>query len=140
MHSPPEAGGRGSSVLVVESNARAREWEAAWLEEAGFDVTVCPGPSAPDYRCIGGRSDSCPLASGADLIVLDLTLAGDAAGEGTRAWELLLMYNGFGKPTVVIAGGDEPFVPTPDERVAVIERPVRREALVRAVRSMLTTV
>ncbi len=129
--------GRRGRVLVVEANARARDWEAGWLEDAGFDVTVCPGPSAPDYNCVGSRTGTCPLASDADAIVLDLTLAGDVAGEGTRAWELLLLYFGLGKPTVVVASGDEPFVPTGGDHVSVIERPVGREALLRAVRSAL---
>jgi hypothetical protein len=127
--------GRGR-VLVVVADARAGEQEATWLEAEGFDVTLCPGPSAPDYGCVGSRTGTCPLATGADLIVLDLTLAGDAAGTGTRGWELLLLYVGLGIPTVVVTGGDEPFVPTPEDHVAVVERPVGREALLEAIGSV----
>ena len=136
MHVLGRTEGRRGRVLVVEANARAREWEAAWLEGAGFEVSMCPGPTAPDYGCVGSRTGACPLASDADVIVLDMTLAADVAGEGTRAWELLLLYFGLGKPTVVITGRDEPFIPSPGERVAVVDRPVGREKLLEAVGSV----
>ncbi len=131
--------GRTTQVLVVEANDRARGWDAAWLDEAGYEVTVCPGPSAPDYSCVGARTGACPLATPADVVVLDMVLAGDVAGDGARAWELLLLYHALGRPVVAVRGAEDPFVPLPGDDVVVVERPVTRERLLAAVRAVTAT-
>jgi hypothetical protein len=41
-------------VLLVERDSEERDLIGGWLENAGYDVLACPGPSAPDYTCIGG--------------------------------------------------------------------------------------
>ena len=129
--------GRGARVLVVEANERARGWDAAWLDDAGYDVTVCPGPSAPDFTCVGSRTGACPLASDVDAVVLDMSLAGDVVRTGTRAWELLMLYRQFGMPVVVVTAPNDPFVPLPEDGVFAVRRPVERDFLLGALRALL---
>src|SRR5712691_7819822 len=77
-----------ASVLLVERSRDVRDRIGGWLEEAGYDVLNCPGPTAPDYRCVAGRGGSCPFVHGADAVVLDLLLDSDAVLEGTSAVDL----------------------------------------------------
>src|SRR5438067_1513658 len=64
--------GEGRSILLVERDKVTADRLAGWLEDAGFDVLACPGPSAPGYRCVGSLRGSCPLVEPVDLVVLDL--------------------------------------------------------------------
>jgi CheY-like chemotaxis protein len=80
------------SVLLVEHDREQRERIGAWLEGAGFDVYVCPGPSAPTYTCIASEGHPCPLVHAADLVLLDLWLASESALMGTSVSELLSYY------------------------------------------------
>jgi CheY-like chemotaxis protein len=129
--------GRAARVLVVEANDRARGWDAAWLDDAGYVVSVCPGPSAPDLACVGSRTGTCPLASHVDAVVLDMAMAGGVSGTGTRAWELLMLYRRFGMPVVVVTSPEDPFVPLPEDGVLAIRRPVERDLLLGALRVLL---
>jgi hypothetical protein len=90
------------TVLLVESDEGEREWLGAALEGAGYQVIACPGPTAPDYTCIGGRKGYCPLLERADVVVLDPWLAGDEIGVGTSPDELLALYTGSGRTVVAI--------------------------------------
>lgn len=94
----PEKG----TVLVVESDAPERERLGKALEEAGYQVIACPGPTTPDYTCIGGREGYCPLLERADVVVLDPWLAGDEIGVGTSSEDLLALYAGSGRTVVAI--------------------------------------
>jgi len=87
-------------VLVVEPDLELRDVMGKWLEEAGYDVLACPGPSLPDYTCVAGRGKSCPLADGADVVVLDLWLGSDSVLVGTSATELLAYYLSSERPVV----------------------------------------
>lgn len=87
-------------VLLVEADAEDRRRYGAWLEEEGVEVVVCPGPTAPDYSCVGARRGACPLAAQADLVVLDTALPGDDLREGTSASDLVTLYVSLGKPVV----------------------------------------
>ena len=71
----------------------------------------CPGPTAPDYRCIGDRESYCPLVEHADVVVLDPWLAGDELGVGTTADVLVDLYVGRGRTVVLLgsAGWLDPF-------------------------------
>jgi DNA-binding response OmpR family regulator len=89
-------------VLIVDRDSDTRDRVGGWLEDAGLDVMVCPGPLAPEFTCVGSRDGRCPLAQEADLILLDLWLASDAAMRGTRAGKLLRHYRSWGKPVVVM--------------------------------------
>jgi CheY-like chemotaxis protein len=130
-------GATTNRVLLVEANARARDRIGGWLESAGYDVLACPGPSAPSYECVGSHTGRCALMDGADVVVLDLHLASDTVGQGTPAWELLLLYAGSGKPVVVLTDQEDPVVPTSDAATAVIHRYPTREALLAAVGPLL---
>jgi hypothetical protein len=78
------------------------------------------------------------LACSADAVVLDMRLAGDAAGIGTRGWELLLLYRQLDIPVIVLRGAEDPFVPLPEDSVAVVQRPAQRDSLLSALQRLLT--
>jgi len=90
------------TVLLVESDEGERERLGKALEQAGYQVIACPGPTAPDYTCIGGRAGYCPLLERADVVVLDPWLPGDEVGVGTSSDELLALYAGSGRTVVAI--------------------------------------
>ena len=90
-------------VLVVESDSDELERLGSGLEAAGYEVLTCPGPIAPEYRCIGDREGYCPLVERVDVVVLDPWLAGDEQGAGTTSDVLVELYAGRGR-TVVLLG------------------------------------
>jgi hypothetical protein len=93
------------TVLVVDSDQGERDRLGRALEGSGYQVMTCPGPTAPSYRCIGGREGYCPLVERADVVVLDTWLAGDEAGSGTSSDELLELYASRGRSVVAIGAG-----------------------------------
>lgn len=105
----PERG----SVLLVEADAGLRERFGSALEDAGFELIACPGPTGPEYVCIGGREAYCPLLERAKVVVLDPWLAGDEEGIGTSADELVELYAGAGRTVIVLGpvGWRDPFAP-----------------------------
>lgn len=90
-------------VLVVEPDPTERERLAATLEDDGFRVTLCSGPTQPDYTCIGARSGTCPLATEESVVVLDMSLASETVMMGTPAEDLLGLYLDTGHPVVALA-------------------------------------
>ena len=126
----------GRTVLVVARTPEARRSLGSWLEAEGEDVLACPGPGAPDYTCIGSRSERCVLAEAADIVVIDLELAGDVAMAGTPGWQLLLYYVSLGKKVVAIVGSEDPVRPTADDQVAVVRRPAEPREILDAVRAL----
>jgi CheY-like chemotaxis protein len=121
-----------SSVLVVEADVEERERIASSLEGLGYEVTICPGPTAPDYTCVGARAGVCALASEAAVIVLDMSLDSEAVLTGTPAEELLALYL-FGGHRVVVLGS-HPGGEVPGQLVRLPRHP-DLEALASAVRS-----
>ena len=117
------------TVLVVEADDGARERLGEALEGAGYQVIGCPGPTAPDYTCIGGRESYCPLVEQADVVVLDLWLAGDEEELGTSSDELLEMYAGRGRTVVTLGHGDwrDPFAA--GQVIHLDERPAASEVI-----------
>jgi CheY-like chemotaxis protein len=93
-------------VLLVESDPVEREILGSWFESSGFEITACPGPTAPTYVCIGDRTGHCPLVDEADVVVLDCRLEGDELGEGTSPYDLLSLYATSEKPVVVLGGSE----------------------------------
>lgn len=120
-----------ATVLVVAAHQEDRERYGGWLEGSGHEVLLCPGPTAPDYRCVGGRSGTCALALAADLVILDSALPGDDLAVGTPASELVTIYASLGKPVLEVStlAHDVMF---PAEH---LHRPLAREDLLSAVRS-----
>jgi hypothetical protein len=90
------------AVLVVEADDAERERLGSALEVAGFEVLTCPGPTEPDYTCVGARRGTCPLAAGAAVVVLDMSLDSEALMTGTPAEELLGLYLTAGRPVLVL--------------------------------------
>ncbi|HYT29652.1 MAG TPA: hypothetical protein VEN82_02670 [Actinomycetota bacterium] len=125
------------TVLVVERSDEARDRLACWIEEAGYTVTACPGPTSPDYRCVGGRTGGCPLVQGADAIVLDLWLESDAALEGTSAIDLLGYYLGSGSPVIALTHSEGFVDMFCDEDLVTLPSPPDRREVVETIRSLL---
>src|SRR5688572_18268372 len=82
----------GRTVLLVEADADERDRFGSWLEEEGFDVITCTGPTEPDYTCVGARAGACPLAKAASVVVLDMSTRSEGVMQGTAAEELLGLY------------------------------------------------
>lgn len=118
-----------ATVLVVAANAVDRERYGGWLEGDGYEVLQCPGPTAPDYHCVGGKSGTCALARGADLVILDSALPGDDLAEGTPASELVTIYASLGKPVLEVSSLARDVVPP----ASWLRWPPSREDLLRAV-------
>ena len=128
---------RDTSVLVVEDDADERRKIGSWLDREGYEVLFCSGPQEPEFSCLGGNGSDCPLAKGADVVVLNLHLASDEMMMGTAAWQLLLYYYESGKKIVALSGSQDAVHPYPDDVVAVIRRPVERDSLLRALRQLV---
>ena len=125
-----------STVLLVGADVEERERQAQALGGAGYEVVVCPGPTEPDYSCIGDREGYCPLLEHADFVVLDTCLAGDEMGVGVSADQLLELYVGGGRSVVVLGSGGWLADPLDDERVVHLEAHPSEEELVTAVGSL----
>mgnify|MGYP003487411096 CR=1 FL=1 len=121
-------------VLLVEADAEERIRFGTWLEEAGFDLLTCPGPTEPDYTCIGGRTGVCPLAAEASIVVLDMSLESEAVVMGTAAEDLLGMYLLAGHRVVVL--GSRVGEDIPGQLVRLRRHP-RHDELLGTVRSLV---
>jgi DNA-binding response OmpR family regulator len=127
-------------VLLVESDPDLRDRVGGWLEDAGLEVVGCPGPSRPDYTCIGVRRDGCALAHAAHLVVMDLWLGSDQALLGTSSTRLLARYLGWGKPVIAISARHDHgrllklFV---QEELILLDWPPERRELTETVRAVL---
>lgn len=124
-------------VLLVEADPGNRHTYGKWLEESGYEVLTCPGPSAPDYVCVGGRQGRCPLVEPANVVVLGLDLDSEIEQEGTSASDLLSLYTNAGRPVVAV-GSDPRIVGVFPERLATgLLGPPTRPQLVKAVRTSM---
>ncbi len=121
------------TVLLVEADAGEQESLGSWLEEDGFHVITCTGPSEPDYTCVGARAGACPLADAASVVVLDMSTRSEGVMEGTAAEELLGLYLFAGAR--VVALGSHPGEEIRGSLVRMRRHP-RREDLLGAVRSL----
>ena len=127
------------TVLLVDLDGAERDRFGESLEDAGFDVLGCPGPSAPEYTCVGAREGYCPLIERADAVVLDLWTPGDALGVGTSAEELLELYVRSGRPVLALGPGGQLADPTADEHVLRLEEHADAGTVVHAVKRLLNT-
>jgi len=121
------------AVLLVEADADERDRLGTWLEEEGFDVITCTGPTEPDYTCVGARAGACPLVEAASVVVLDMSTRSEGVMQGTAAEELLGLYLFAGARVVALASH-----PGEEIRGSLIRmrRHPEREDLLRAVRSL----
>lgn len=127
----------GRIVLLVEHDADRRERFGGWLTDAGYDVLACPGPSAPDYVCLGGTGRTCPLAAGADAVVLDLLLGSDEVMMGTPGRQLLSFYAAQGLPVVAMVDDAERRYPVAELGSPWVGRHPRKEDLLDALQAAL---
>jgi len=127
---------RAKTVLLVDLDATERDHLGKALEDAGFQVLGCPGPSFPDYTCVGAREGDCPLVEHADAVVLDLWTRGDELGFGTSGEELLELYVSSGRPVVSLGPGGQLTDPTAEERVIRLDEHPEAERVVAAVRRL----
>jgi hypothetical protein len=121
------------AVLVVEADAVERDRFGTALEAEGFDVLTCPGPTEPDYTCVGARDGACPLVEDAAVVVLDMSLDSEALMTGTPAEELLGLYLTSGRPVVVLGSRPGPGI---EGQLVRIRRHPEGAALVAAVREL----
>ena len=131
------SGEEEATVLLVERTGKTRDRIGRWLEDAGHEVLACPGPIGPDFRCVAGRTGSCPLVHGANAIVLDLWLESDAVLQGTSAVDLLGYYLGTGLPMLALTHAEEPVHLFCEENLATVSWPVDRREVVETVRALL---
>jgi CheY-like chemotaxis protein len=122
------------TVLVVEADALERERYGSWLERSGFDVLLCPGPTEPDYTCVGSRDGVCPLVEEADVVVLDMSTESEAVVMGTAAEELLALYMLTGSRVVVL--GSHPGAEVAGQLVRLRRHP-EEDQLLASVRSLV---
>jgi len=120
-------------VLIVEPDTVERELFGGALEAEGFQVLSCPGPTEPDYTCVGGRSGACPLVGEAAVVVLDMGLDSEALMTGTAAEELLGLYLTAGRPVVALGSHAEPSI---DGQLIRLRRHVDEASVVSAVRAL----
>jgi len=112
---------------VVEADAAERERYGSWLERSGFDVLVCPGPTEPDYTCVGARDGMCPLVDEADVVVLDMSTESEAVVMGTASEELLALYLLTGSRVVVL--GSHPGEEIPGQLIRLRRHPGEAQLL-----------
>jgi hypothetical protein len=127
---------RAKTVLLVDLDATERDRLGEALEDAGFQVLDCPGPSFPDYTCVGAREGYCPLVEHADAVVLDLWTRGGELELGTSGEELLEFYISSGRPVVSLGSGGQLTDPTAEERVMRLDEHPDAQWVVRAVRCL----
>jgi hypothetical protein len=127
------------TALVVAFDHAIRTSVGGWLEAAGFDVLLCTGPKRPDYHCIADVAGDCPLATSADLVVLDAWLESDADDAGMTAPELIRFYRSRERPLIVLDHGRSgPSLIVP-ERTALLEWPPNRRELEHMAQALLAT-
>lgn len=117
-----------NAVLVVEADGTERKRLGTWLEGSGYQVLTCPGPTEPDYTCVGARAGACPLAAEADIVVLDMSLDSEAVMTGTAAEELLGLYLMTGRQVIVL--GSHPGEDVPGQLIRMSRHPGLEDLLV----------
>lgn len=127
---PAEA--RRVVLLVGDDPAQIAEL-GGWLVEAGHDLRLCPGPSAPRYECVGSRTGRCPLAEGADAVVLCLPLPGDLAMEGASGADLRALYETVAPTVIMLMHGRLAGSRIGSSRSHGLRPRITRDELVRAV-------
>jgi hypothetical protein len=118
-------------ALVVAFDRAVRSAVAGWLEAAGLDVEVCPGPLTPTYRCVASEPQGCALARDAAVVVLDLWLQSDADDAGASAFDLVRYYRSLRLPMIVLDHERPISSLFAAHGVAVVSWPPNRAELVR---------
>jgi hypothetical protein len=125
-------------ILLVEHDEGRRALFGGWLQDAGYDVLTCPGPSAPGYSCVGSREGHCALVDPASLVVLDLSFSPDATVRAPIGGNLLGFYLFTGKPIIALGSGDDLLADPLDDRLIALERTPDRNDFLGKVRSAMS--
>jgi hypothetical protein len=125
-------------VLIVSSDGGIRSQLSAWLEHDGYEVMSCPGPRTPRTLCVGLRGSRCALDTGADLVLLDIHPAGDDFVDRTTRAGLVDLYRARNRSVMVLADELAGDIQAPLNGAAVISRMADREAVLGAVRELLS--
>jgi len=124
-------------ILLVEHDEQRRALIGGWLQDAGYDVLTCPGPSAPEYSCIGSRAGGCALVDPASLVVLDLSFSPDAMVRAPIGAHLLGFYLLTGKPIIALGRGDDLLADPLENQLVALERTPDRGDFLATVRSVI---
>lgn len=132
---------RDHLVLLAEPDAAEGEKLGAWLEKAGYGVINCPGPPGAGLIWLGQRGKACGLVEIVDLLVLDVGLVADAAGERTPGRQLLHYYLSSGKPVLLLGDSAQTGRRYRSDQVAILprRRGVTQRALLRSIRRLEAT-
>jgi hypothetical protein len=133
----PMTGPKEPAVLLVENEEQRRTLFGGWLESVGFDVLTCPGPSAPEYSCIGTRAGRCPLVDAASLIVLGPPSSSDPAGGSTARLDVVSYCLMTGKPVIAL-GVEGLLAHRPEDQLIVFPRTPERRDLITAARAFMS--
>ena len=128
---------RRSTALVVSEDSGLRENLAQWLEDDGIEVTVCAGPRAPHFSCVGLRGEPCPLVGGADLILVDLHPEPGELVDHTSRTELLRHYLSPDRRVVAMVEGSGTVDLPQLDGVALCERLAGRGVVLEMVHQLL---
>ena len=123
-----------ATVLLVTPGTRDRDRIGGWLEDAGYEVLMCPGPRE-EGDCVGLRGTRCALAFGADVVVLDMGPGDGPAGPVLPGWHLLETYSRWQLPLVAVVPWG---ILVTEDPVIPVERPAIREELLGAVSRSLS--
>ena len=90
------------TILLVGQRPAERRKLGEMFERNGVEVMCCPGPRSPGFLCAASLPEGCPLAKGADAVVLQ-------AHEPMcmEPWTLARYYLDRGIPVVAIADPED---------------------------------
>jgi hypothetical protein len=71
-HPEPDEPGGTWHLLVESADPAYTVADFSAYREAGFEVTLCQGPSESAGECPLVRNESCPFATAADVVLFDL--------------------------------------------------------------------
>ena len=124
-------------ILLVEHDEQRRALIGGWLQDAGYGVLTCPGPSAPEYSCFGSRAGGCALVDPASLVVLDLSFSPDAMVRAPIGAHLLGFYLLTGKTNHRVGTRGRLLVDPLENQLVALERRPDRGDLLATVRSVI---
>jgi hypothetical protein len=123
-------------ALVVSYDDAKRNQLEAWLEVGGLTVAGCPGPGVP-VICPQMHGLVCPLATEANVVVLDLVTMGSFTLASAPGWVLLDTYLERGARVVVLADHDQDPPVLQDVPYRVLPRNVPQRRLLETIRTVL---
>ena len=122
-----------TTVLFVSPDPAWGEPVADAIEETGYDLMWCRGPSGKDGVCAAIRGTRCPLTTSVDLAVVDTWLSSDQLGFGFKSWELVRYYERLGFPVIALLASGNARDDAPGPRTITLARRSSPDEIARAV-------